>query len=94
MQLDDKDGDLIPDRLDSTFDPPVYRRQEEQDKDKYVKAFISPQEYLALRNNNFSFSKCNVVNSEKIAVVFSADDKAEYERILSSQRGNQAMKRR
>lgn len=92
MQLDDKDGDLIPDRLDSTFDPPVYRRQKEQDK--YVKAFISPHEYCALKNNNFSFSKCNFVNSEKIAVVFSADDKAEYDRILSAQRGNQAMKRR
>lgn len=92
MQLDDKDRDLIPDRLDSTFDPPVYRRQQEQNR--LVKAFISPKEYCVLQDNHFSFSRCKVINAEKIAVVFKAEDKAEYDRILNSQRGNQVMKRR
>lgn len=92
MQPNDKDGDLIPDRLDSTFDPPVYRIQAEQDK--YIKAFISSEEYCTLKNNHFSFSKCQVINAAKVAVVFRAEDKAEYDRILSSQRGKQVMKRR
>lgn len=92
MQFNDKDGDLIPDRLDSTFDPPVYRRQEQQDK--YIKAFISPEEYCTLQNHHFSFSRCKAINAAKVAVAFKAKDKAEYDRILSSQRGKQIMKRR
>lgn len=85
MMLLDKDGDLIPDRLDSTFNPEVTRHMEETDNkavkekpaepqtpgsdEEYMRARVTDDEYKNLKENGFKCAKKRSQKEEAIPVI-------------------------
>lgn len=80
--LEDKDGDHIPDRIDSSYSPDGFITQTDID---YRIALVTNEEYEALKANGFKCQKSNSVSeNEKIAVRYNTADKENFEKIINS----------
>jgi hypothetical protein len=92
--LEDKDGDHIPDRIDSTFSPEGYRTQTNYDynenrDNEYRIALVSSDEYDELQDKGFKFQKANdVAEDGRIPIRFNATEKEKFEKIICSLGGN------
>ena len=87
-KLEDKDGDHIPDKIDSTFSPDGFRTQTDIDHDKnnddeYRKALVTTDEYKQLQANGFKCQKAKVTADDgRIPIRYKAADKERFEKII------------
>ncbi len=88
--LEDKDGDHIPDRIDSTYSPDGYRTQTNYDyshnnDDEYRKALVTSDEYDQLQEKGFKCQKAKSIHEDgRIPIRFKASDKENFEKIIHS----------
>ena len=88
--LEDKDGDHIPDRIDSTFSPEGYRTQTNYDNNEnrdneYRTALVTSDEYEQLQDKGFKCQKAKVVAEDgRLPIRFKASEKENFERIIHS----------
>jgi hypothetical protein len=86
--LEDKDGDHIPDRIDSTYSPDGYRTQTDIDynaDNDYIKALVTAEEYEKLEENGFVYQKAkSYTDGDKIPIRFKKTEKEILIKILHS----------
>jgi len=88
--LEDKDGDHIPDRIDSTFSPEGYRTQTNYDynenrDNEYRTALVTSDEYEQLQEKGFKCQKAKVVAEDgRIPIRYKAAEKENFEKIIHS----------
>lgn len=88
--LEDKDGDHIPDRIDGTYSPDGFRTQTDIDYNKYSdedyrKALVTADEYKELKAKGFECQKAKKIHEDgRIPIRFKAADKEKYKEIIKS----------
>ena len=88
--LEDKDGDHIPDRIDSSYSSEGYRTQNDVDRnatlyDEYRKALVTSDEYEELQAKGFECQKAKTVHEDgRIPIRFKASDKENFDKIIHS----------
>ena len=88
--LEDKDGDHIPDRIDSNYSPEGFRTQTDIDyykniDDEYRKALVTEDEYDELKEKGFKCQRAKTVHEDgRIPIRFKAAEKEEFEKIVNS----------
>lgn len=88
--LEDKDGDHIPDRIDSTYSPDGYMTQTNYDyshknDDEYRKALVTSDEYDQLQEKGFKCQKAKSIHEDgRIPIRFKASDKENFDKIIHS----------
>lgn len=88
--LEDKDGDHIPDRIDSSYSSEGYRTQNDVDRnatlyDEYRKALVTSDEYEELQAKGFECQKAKTVHDDgRIPIRFKASDKENFDKIIHS----------
>lgn len=88
--LEDKDGDHIPDRIDSSYSSEGYRTQNDIDsnvtkQEDYRRALVTSDEYNELKAKGFECQKAKVVAEDgRIPIRFKATEKESLEKIVNS----------
>ena len=86
--LEDKDGDHIPDRIDGTYSPDGYRTQTDIDynaDNNYIKALVTAEEYEKLKENGFVFKEAKPsADDDRIPIRFKRREKEILKKILHS----------
>jgi hypothetical protein len=88
--LEDKDGDHIPDRIDSSYSSEGYRTQNDVDsnvtkQEDYRRALVTSDEYNELKAKGFECQKAKVVAEDgRIPIRFKAAEKEHFEKIVNS----------
>ena len=86
--LEDKDGDHIPDRIDGTYSPDGYRTQTDINYNKenaYIKALVTAEEYDKLQENGFVSQKAkSYADDDRIPIRFKETEKEIFKKILHS----------
>ena len=88
--MEDKDGDHIPDRIDSSYSSEGYRTQNDVDsnvtkQEDYRRALVTSDEYNELKAKGFECQKAKVVAGDgRIPIRFKAAEKESFEIILNS----------
>lgn len=88
--LEDKDGDHIPDRIDSNFSPDGYKTQTDinynkNTDDDYRKALVTSEEYNELKSKGFECQKAKTVHEDgRIPIRFKAAEKEKFEKIVNT----------
>ena len=88
--LEDKDGDHIPDRIDSSYSSEGYRTQNDIDsnvtkQEDYRRALVTSDEYNELKAKGFECQKAKVVAEDgRIPIRFKAAEKEKFENIVKS----------
>lgn len=88
--LEDKDGDHIPDRIDSNFSPDGYKTQTDinynkNTDDDYRKALVTSEEYNELKSKGFECQKAKTVHEDgRIPIRFHAAEKEKFEKIVNA----------
>ena len=88
--LEDKDGDHIPDRIDSSYSSEGYRTQNDVDRnamqyDEYRKALVTSDELEKLQDKGFECQKAKVVAEDgRIPIRFKVSQKDNFDAIINS----------
>ncbi len=88
--MEDKDGDHIPDRIDSSYSSEGYRTQNDVDsnvtkQEDYRRALVTSDEYNELKAKGFECQKAKVVAGDgRIPIRFKAAEKESFEKIVNS----------
>ena len=88
--LEDKDGDHIPDRIDTNYSPEGFITQTDMNytknaEDEYRKALVTADEYDKLQENGFKCQKAKTVHEDgRIPIRFKAAEKESFEKIVNS----------
>ena len=88
--LEDKDGDHIPDRIDTNYSPEGFNTQTDMNytknaEDEYRKALVTADEYDKLQENGFKCQKAKTVHEDgRIPIRFKAAEKENFEKIVNS----------
>ena len=88
--LEDIDGDHIPDRIDSNFSPEGFRTQTDIDYDKYSddeyrRALVTSDEYNELKTKGFECQRAKTVHEDgRIPIRYKAAKKEHFEKIVNS----------
>lgn len=88
--LEDKDGDHIPDRIDSNFSPDGYKTQTDinynkNTDDDYRKALVTSEEYNELKSKGFECQKAKTIHEDgRIPIRFHAAEKEKFEKIVNA----------
>lgn len=88
--LEDKDGDHIPDRIDSTYSPEGFRTQTDIDytkysENEYCKALVTSVEYEHLKENGFECQRAKTVHEDgRIPIRFKSNEKGKLKEMINS----------
>ena len=85
QDLEDKDGDHIPDRIDGTYSSEGHITQSDVQTTNYWRAIVTAEEYDELMKNSFPCDRAKINTEDgKLPIRFKSELKHEFQKIISS----------